>query len=356
MAPRLPPNLLDRSAPESARLLALSHLDGIDKTAARLADPRDPEALHDFRVGLRRLRSTLKAYKVQLEDSVTPKMRRQVGKLARATNEGRDVEVQLEWLGKQLERLGPDEVAGFYWLVGRLEHLKQESREQVNTGVARKYGKTAAKLRRALGVLRIELETGQGHVPPTFREVTGTLAREHVIQLRQEFGAIQGPSDFEQAHRARISMKRLRYLLEPIARRNRRAGALVRLFKEGQDLLGEHHDMHILSGTVASFRNGLAASSFAGVEAGLATLARLAEESAASAFERFQALWGEDMAAWILTRADELGQSLEAGPHGAPPAPAPRSSSGDGTTVVAPPAGNGGRIVTSAEQSLMKSF
>src|SRR5690242_18356213 len=157
MPPRFPPNLLDRSAPESARLLALSYLDQIDKTERRLADPRDLEALHDFRVGLRRLRSELSAYQAQLEDSVSPEMRRRVKKLARATNESRDVEVQLEWLAKQLERLEPEEIPGFYWLVGRLEDRKQETHDRVIAEVARKYQRVATKLRRALGVLRIEL-------------------------------------------------------------------------------------------------------------------------------------------------------------------------------------------------------
>jgi len=319
MAPRFPPNLLDRSAPESARLLALSYLDQIDRTERRLADPKDLEALHDFRVGLRGLRSELSAYQAQMEDSVTPGMRRRVKRLARATNESRDVEVQLDWLAKQLERLAPEEVAGFYWLVGRLEARKQETHAQVVAEVARKYQRVATKLRRALGVLRIELETGTGpgQAPPTFREITGSLTRQHVVRLRQDFGAIRGSSDFEQAHRARISMKRLRYLLEPISRRNRRAGALVRLFKEGQDLLGEHHDMHILARSIAALRTGVSASRFAATEPGLAALARLAQEGAAGAFERFQSLWGDDMASWILTRADELGQSLEQRP--APP-------------------------------------
>ena len=92
MPARLPPNLLDRSAEESARLLALSYLDQIDRAERRLANPSDREALHDFRVGLRRLRSTLSSYRVQLQDSITPSMRRRIRDLARATNAGRDTE------------------------------------------------------------------------------------------------------------------------------------------------------------------------------------------------------------------------------------------------------------------------
>jgi CHAD domain-containing protein len=322
MPARLPPNLLDRSAEESARLLALSYLDQSDRAERRLSNPNDREALHDFRVGLRRLRSTLSSYRVQLQDSVTPAMRRRIRNLARATNAGRDSEVQLEWLSKLTERIEPEDVPGFYWMVGRLEDRKEGLLLEVRSKVARKYQKLSAKLRRALGVLHIELQTGQGQAPATFREVTGALTREHVARLRQDLGSIRGAADAEQAHRTRISLKRLRYLLEPIARRNRRAAALVRLYKEGQDMLGEHHDMHVLSSVVTSLRHGLATSTFAGVDRGLGTVARVAEESASAAFERFQSLWGDDMANWILTRAEELGQWMEQRP-GPPPEVAP---------------------------------
>ena len=55
MPPRLPSNLLDRSAEEASRLLSLSYLDQIDLAHVRLGDQLDQEALHDFRVGIRRL-------------------------------------------------------------------------------------------------------------------------------------------------------------------------------------------------------------------------------------------------------------------------------------------------------------
>src|ERR687890_1341184 len=99
MTARLPLDLLERSAPESARLLALSHLDAIDRARLRLGDGLDGEALHDFRVGIRRLRSAIRAYRDELEGSVGGKERRQLRNLARATNDGRDLEGQPDWVG-----------------------------------------------------------------------------------------------------------------------------------------------------------------------------------------------------------------------------------------------------------------
>ena len=317
MPHRFPPNLLDRSAPESARLLALSYLDQIDRTERRLADPQDAEALHDFRVGLRRLRSELGAYRAQLEDSVSPQMRRRVKKLARATNESRDVEVQLDWLGKQLERLGPEEVPGFYWLVGRLEDRKQGTHgpgdcrggpEISEDGHKGPSGPGSSPDRAAD---RTRAGTGAAHLPGNHRQSDPAACHSTAAGLSAPYGGLR----FRAGPPRRISMKRLRYLLEPISRQP--AGRGSGLFKEGQDLLGEHHDMHILPRSIAALRTGLSASRFAATEPGLTALARLAEEGAGGAFERFQSLWGDDMASWILTRADELGQSLEQRP--APP-------------------------------------
>jgi CHAD domain-containing protein len=295
--------------------VALSYLEQIDAARDRLGAALDQEALHDFRVGIRRLRSATRAYRAELVGSVNGKMRRQLRGLARATNDGRDVEVQLGWLAKQAERLSAEDTPGFFWLVGRLEDCKQKTHDRAVAEVARRYRKTGGKLRRALGVLRIELQTGQGQRLASFREVTGELARRQVIQLRDDLVRIRGADDAEQAHRTRISLKRLRYLLEPIARRNRRAGALVRRFKEAQDLLGEHHDMHVLSSAVATLRTGVSSSSFAGLDAGLSTVARLADEAAVAAFDRFHEMWGGELGNRILTRTDELGQLLEQGPQ-----------------------------------------
>ena len=317
LRPRLPLDLLYRSAQESSRLLALSYLDQIDAAQGRLSDSVDQAALHDFRVGLRRLRSSLRAYRVYLKGSVTGKMRRQVRELARSTNAGRDTEVQLSWLREQVSRLGADDIPAAFWLTGRLEGRKQERHDPKIVRVARRYTKAALRFRRALGVLRIELENGRGQTVTRFGEVTGELVQEQVIRLRDDLARVRGAADVDEVHRARITVKRLRYLVEPVARRNRRAGALIRQFKEAQDLLGEHHDMHVLSAEIASLRAGLSANAFPTLESGLATLARLADSSATSAFERFQSAWGGELANRILTRADELGRSLKE-----PPVPA----------------------------------
>jgi CHAD domain-containing protein len=314
MPARLPPDLLTRSSRESSRILALSYLDEISLAEQRLGENENTDALHDFRVGLRRLRSASSAYRKPLEGSVTGKMRRQIRRLARATNAGRDTEVQLDWLRHRAGVLAPEDGPGYYWLLGRLEERKEQAFARDLADVTTRFADTGQKFRRSLGILRIELTNGRTQHEPTFGEATGEMIRLQVARVREGLGRIREAADIEQVHRTRIALKRLRYLIEPVVRHSRRARALVRRFKEAQDLLGEYHDLHVLLASVASLRAGLSADDRGAVEPGLITVARHAEEGAAAAFQRFQEVWGGELGSRILTRADEVGSELVNGP------------------------------------------
>ena len=312
MTLRLPSDLMARPAEEAARILALSHLRQIGRARVRLDDPQDLEALHDFRVGLRRLRSSLRAYRVQLKGSVSEKMEGSLRKLMRATNAGRDAEVQLTWLRKQGERMHPEEAQGLFWLIGRLEGRKSESLDSTTVEVSRQFGKAAAKFRRRLGTLKVEIEPGPGKRQPTFGQVTAQAIRQHVARLEKDLKQVRSSADIKQAHRARVAIKRLRYLLEPVARRHPRARDLVSRLKETQDQLGELHDLHILSEEIAASRRTVSEGHpDHQSEPGLRSLERLAQEQVAAAFEGFNSFWGGDRASRFLDRAAQIGRSLE---------------------------------------------
>src|SRR4051812_16852717 len=311
MMVRLPPNLMTRPAKEAARILALSYLRQIGRDQTRLADPEDLEALHDFRVGIRRFRSCIRAYRPQLEDSLTRKTEQSLRKLMRETNAGRDTEVQLKWLRNQGDRLQPQDTQGLFWLIGRLEGRKLETLDPVTARIGGQFRKTAAKLRRRLSILKVEIEPGPGRHGPTFGQVTGEAIEQHVTRLDDDLRQIVDVTDVKQAHRTRVSTKRLRYLLEPVARWHPRSRDVIGRLKEAQDRLGELHDMHLLSAGIAAAVESLAKSHPGDQSArGLRTLERLAREQGATAFGRFNASWGGGRAGRILARANEIGRSL----------------------------------------------
>ena len=64
--------------------------------------------------------------------------------------------------------------------------------------------------------------------------------------LEMHLARVGDADDDEEAHEARISAKRLRYLLEPLTGELPAAAPLVKRLKGLQELLGELHDAHVL--------------------------------------------------------------------------------------------------------------
>jgi CHAD domain-containing protein len=320
MARRLPADLLRRSADEGSRLLALGYLDETGAAERRLTDHLDSEALHDFRVGLRRLRSSIRAYRAQLDDCVPGKIRRRLRELTEATNPVRDAEVQLTWLHRQADRLPPGQTEGLAWLVGRLEERKAEALDRVTADVAKRFVKTALRLRRRLGTFEVQVRTGKQQKPASFGEVTGGLIQQHTAQLAERLALVGRLEDVTQAHAARLGAKRLRYLLEPLARRAPGVKAMVGRLKELQDSLGTFHDMHVIGQEI---RSGLASLSRSPVgqplaaEPGLLALQRLADQEARESFANFQTSWAKGNEARFLSRTNELGKLLSKRPQSA---------------------------------------
>jgi len=239
--------LLAMRVEEGCRWLALDHLGAAADARQRLADEGDAEALHDLRVGLRRLRSVLRAYGPHLEDSVGRKLRRRVKTLAAATGAARDTEVQIEWLQARRGRLNPRHRSGMDWLIGWLEQRKQSAYAEVRGDVATSFDELQSALDRRLRRYTTQLY-GADERPDSMSAVTAQLLMTHAAELLSELGGVQSVADEERAHEARIAAKRLRYLLEPLRREVDDAGDLIARLKELQELLGALHDVAVLSG------------------------------------------------------------------------------------------------------------
>lgn len=234
-------DMLAEPAAEVVCNLAISFLDDAAGASARLETYADDRALHDFRVALRRLRSTLRGYRSCIKQRVPRKLMRRARSLARATNAARDSEVQVHWLRSVGGRMRPHERPGYQWLVraveGRVRAAYQDMRAYDVPGRFRKFD---ARLRRSL-------------VGDAGKDGS-TLFAAALFQRLQEAGAelevhlqrVHSPADEMEAHQARIAAKRLRYLLEPVRDCLPQGRAAVEELKQLQDLLGEIHDMQVM--------------------------------------------------------------------------------------------------------------
>jgi CHAD domain-containing protein len=242
----LPDDLLLRSDEEAARRLALKALSAARAAERRLDDRSDPEALHDFRVAIRRLRSLLRAYRPQLQGAVRKKDRARLRELQQTTGGGREADVALEWLTKQQQDLAPECLTGLNWLSAKLLARRRECSEALDDEVRETFKRTAEKLEERLAVMRTEqnLLADRPHV--SFARTLANLTEAHATDLLVQLGQIARMDDAKALHEARIKSKRLRYLLEPVRAYVDEATPVVKKTKRLQEVLGELNDVHVL--------------------------------------------------------------------------------------------------------------
>lgn len=341
MSPSKDTPLLPRSPEEGARLLALSFLDQAVAAWPRLQDPADTEALHDFRVALRRLRSTLRSYRSLLEPSLPKKLRNRLRSLAQATGPGRDTEVQIEWLRPRGQHLGAHHRAGLTWLLARLEGRLEAAYAHVHEQLEEEFPSLEQGLRKRLSVYRTEIRLDPGARRPTFAEATAEILLAQAVELETHLARIEDEEDETEAHEARISAKRLRYLLEPLTGELPAAAPVVKRIKGLQEVLGDLHDAHVLETelreavvTAAAERAGklfevsleevldqkvLRAERRRAVESGLIALARLNRDRRDRLFQKLDKDWLDGADADFFRDVRQLAEMLEPAAEDQPP-------------------------------------
>jgi len=330
--PEAPPSLLQLPARDAAHRLLLSRFEEWTKTRRRLDDPEDTEALHDFRVALRRLRSILRAFRPVLADEISPKLRRQLRRLADATGVSRDLEVQRAWLTPRVTTLAPRQRRDGRWLLEGLGRLEQAADEELRDAIADRFDPLRERLWDALSAP--SASTAEDDEGTTAARLVAASLRDGSDLLRHQLAAVHTITDDPAAHEARIQAKRLRYLLESFEDEIAGAPSLIERLKQLQDLLGELHDLHRLAETLrTAFRDaavGHAEQSYQELlpwaepiqenrpgpatssGGGLAALARLVRSEGEALFARAEREWLSGGGARLCDELRALGDALEA--------------------------------------------
>lgn len=241
-----PTDLLARPAAQSVRLIALGFLDDAGRALERLDDPADHNALHDFRVAVRRLRTTLRAYRPLLEEGIGKKPRKLLGEIADATNRVREAEVALAWLEPLTTGMTVGERVGLRWLIARVEQRRVEEQAECLKQIRSTFTTATRRLRKGLTEYRQTVGPEPTITDVSFRGALQAAALDAARELEALLAVVQHPDDAE-AHRARIAAKRLRYLFEPVKTALPEARTLIDPIKRLQDLLGELHDLQELA-------------------------------------------------------------------------------------------------------------
>jgi CHAD domain-containing protein len=238
----LPDYLLDLPAEEAARLIALGLLEQTADAARRLSDPTDPIALHDFRVATRRLRSCLRAYRPEIDGSVSRRLRRRLARLARETRRSRDLEVHLAWEREQEPALTERQRVGLRWHLTRLERRRRRADRRLGELVERRFERLDRRFRERLETYRLRIERDPSRRRHEAAAVLGSRIRKFGGDLECRLAEVRRMADEAPAHRARVAAKRLRYLLEPIRSEVEGVEPLIARLRELQNALGDLHD------------------------------------------------------------------------------------------------------------------
>ena len=290
--------------------LARAQLRAMAAALPSIETDEDPEALHDFRVALRRLRTLLTLVGDDLAPRLAAQCDRGLRRLTRSTGARRDLDVVLrDWVSATAR---PESIAMAIAPVAPL--LQRERRRAQRQLLAALRGGRSRQTLAATERLLAACEAAPAPQPAEVMELLHAAGRKLQRRLRR---ARREPT-VPRLHAARKAGKRLRYLLEAWSalypnqiRRRATRNAIVEL-KSLQDALGSICDRAVLAATLTelSARHAAAIERSGGARADLAkfsaTLQAQADAAARDAAKRLGAMpWSlpEDYAALVTRRA-----------------------------------------------------
>lgn len=201
----------------------------------------DPEALHDQRVAVRRLRALLRLVRSPDASPELEELRGELKWLGNALGSVRDLDVMLAHLREEIATLGePDRrAAGVFTL--ELELERKHARVRLLDALdSERYHSLLDRLATCAELL-----------PQLDDEALMTLAAKELRKLRRAVDALPDNPHDAALHRLRIRGKRARYaaeLVAPIA--GKKAPRFIKHAKAFQDVLGEHQDAHVAEATL----------------------------------------------------------------------------------------------------------
>jgi CHAD domain-containing protein len=335
-APSRIEDILRDSVQRGARRSALVLLKKVRETRDRLDDLGDKEALHDFRVALRRLRSWLRAFRPALADTVTPKMERRLKRIAKATGSSRDLEVHVEWVENARRSLSDNARVGATWLLQQLRRDKREADADFRSVIDEKFDRAAEDAEAGLSRYQASVEE-EGE---RFAASAADMIEMQMLALSNAVARVTGQGDRAEAHAARIAAKRLRYLLEGVAEASPAATPLMEELKALQDTLGELHDAQLFAGELATMISEVVAHTFTsgdnnvrgtkrahasarvGPVSGLRVLSRRMRRAEETSFQTYARSWSPAATEAFSSRVSAFAADLRAAV--APPTGAPR--------------------------------
>ncbi|MFN0097306.1 MAG: CHAD domain-containing protein [Gemmatimonadaceae bacterium] len=280
--------LLDDEEQRAARLIALELRARVLVARAGLDDPEDRDALHDFRVAVRRLRSWLSIDRLLPGKLAPARAARWLRRLAQATNASRDDEVFAEWLAAERPSLATRHRGAADWLLARIARLRRTAEHELRVEIDRDLDRAMEVLADSFTRYVVPHDVRRGAQRGSFAAALSALVRSGTARLQRRLAAVNGAEHHEAIHRARIAGKRLRYQLEPVADGVPGATACLIRLRVLQDLLGDYHDDSVWLGLIAT---AAARAPRVSIRQGLRAIAARIERRSADRYATLETDW-----------------------------------------------------------------
>jgi CHAD domain-containing protein len=231
------------SAPVAVALVLLEHHATMCASAQAGGSAPAVEALHDFRVAMRRTRSLLRAFRDVLGGELEGHFSSEFRWLARATSHLRDIDVLADALAvpnADYAELASEDRACLAALLARERARHAQDLEQVLAST--RY----ARLRRQWPAALAAVVHHPDSDAPRIEAASSSAIRRALARVRRDVAAVESECTPAALHELRKQCKRLRYLIEPFASlypRARIADAQNQL-KRLQTMMGEICDRH----------------------------------------------------------------------------------------------------------------
>jgi inorganic triphosphatase YgiF len=248
---------------EAFRIVARSALSQVTANARLLRRARLPEAVHQMRVGLRRFRAALSAFKPMLEGEGFAQVKAGARWLAQALDEARDIDVFIEGSFRPAQAAADRADPAIEALGARLRHLQAEAYERV--AVSLDSARFAALL---LDVAAwVEVGPWVHKAEGVRREAAaafGARALDRLHRRVRKRGRRLPQLSPKARHKLRIEAKKLRYAVEFFdgafcQKHERRRERYRQAIRTLQDRLGELNDVAAARATAPRLLGGTGA-------------------------------------------------------------------------------------------------
>ncbi|MGE0519279.1 MAG: CHAD domain-containing protein [Candidatus Binatia bacterium] len=317
----------DTVAAATRKVLAL-HLARLRASDHAVRSAPTAEPLHDMRVAVRRMRSTLRLGRHAFPPRQRAALARELRWLGRELGRVRDLDVQRALLHARRDGTDPRRVRGLHGYGHHLTRRHAAARAALLAALdSRRYRQLLLALERAT---QTPARPPRGRAAEPMAERARRAVKRASRRLLERGEALGELPEPDQLHALRIRVKRLRYTVEAIASLGgRTARVTVQSLTALQDALGSFNDSMVAARTIRSYRDGVAGSASDEVRQALDQLADaelrrtgVAQADFRRAWKRFRAKAARRERKNLLRTLGQLGA-----PAAEPAAVAPRALS-----------------------------